>query len=199
MSWETAIALLPSGGDCRPAGRLRYGAAHGLRRGLHRLDDVHVAGAAAQVAFQASADLVLGRVWILLQEIRRGHDEAGRAVAALEAVLVPESLLQRVQLPVLGHALDCGELLAFGLDGEHGAALDGFSVHQDRASPALAGVAAYVSPGEADYISQVVHEQQPGLHLVLLPVTVDCGRDLVFHTLLLLNDLPRCPTLRPEH
>src|SRR5258708_16397751 len=127
MSWETAIALLPSGGAVRPAGRLRYGAAHGLRRRLHRLDDVHVARAAAQVAFQASADLVLGWVWILLQEIRRGHDEAGRAVPALEAVLVPESLLQRVQLPVLGHALDCGALPAFGLDGRHVAPLDGCS------------------------------------------------------------------------
>src|SRR5258708_29954516 len=199
MSWETAIALLPSGGDCRPAGRLRYGAAHGLRRRLHRLDDVHVARAAAKVAFQAPANLVFGWVWILLQEVGRGHDEARRAVAALQAMLVPKSLLQGVQLTVRGHALDRGELLAFGLDGEHGAALDGFSVHQDGASAALAGVAADVSPGEADYVSQVVHEQQPGLNLVLLPVTVDCGRDLVFHTLLLLNDLPRCATWRREN
>src|ERR1700694_3160975 len=183
------MALLPSRGDgglaCRLAWGPGLGAAHRLRGGLHRLDDVHVAGTAAQVAFQASANLVFGRVWILVQEIRGGHDETGCAVSALQAVLVPESLLERVQLTVFRHALDRREVPALGLDGEHGAAFNGLPVHQDRARAERARVTADVGADKADDVPQIVDEQQPGLDLMLLPVPVDGGCDLVFDTLLL--------------
>src|ERR1700682_4494488 len=168
-----AMTSAPSGGSAALA-HFGPGPVHRLRGRLNGLDDVHVAGATAKVAFQAT-NLILGRVRVLVQEVRRGHDEAGRAVAALKTMLVPKSLLQRVQLPILGHALDRGELLAFSLDGEHGAALDGVSVHQDRACTALTGVAADVGPSEADYVSRIVHAQQPGLDPMLLPVALSGG------------------------
>src|ERR1700730_1915601 len=178
----TAMASAPPRGGLTRG--LRLGAAHRLRRGLHRLDDVHVAGAPAEVAFEAPADLVLGRVRILLEQVRGGHDEAWRAVAALQAVLVPESLLKRVELAVLGHALDRREALALGLEREHGAALDRLAVHQDRAGAALACVAPDVGASQADHVPQVVHEQKPRLDLMLVVMTVDCRRHLLLHTLL---------------
>src|SRR5690242_6209750 len=122
-------------------GRLLSGrSAHRLGRGLDGLDDVHVAGAAAEVALEAPPDLLVVRVRVLREQVGRGHDEARRAVAALQAVLVPECLLDRVELAVLGHALDGGEVLALRLDGEERAALDGLAVDEDRARAALAGV-----------------------------------------------------------
>src|SRR5215467_14514383 len=91
-----AIALLPRHG-CRRSGWRRGRATHCPGRGLYCLDDVHITGAAAEVALQPLADLVLGGVRVLLQQVRSGHDEARGAVTALEAVLVPERLLDRVQ------------------------------------------------------------------------------------------------------
>src|SRR3984957_9130588 len=64
----------------------------------HRLDDVRVARAAAQVARQRPADVLLGRVRVLVQQLAGGHHHARRAEPALEAVLLPEALLERVQL-----------------------------------------------------------------------------------------------------
>src|SRR5438093_2874852 len=122
-------------------GLLARRAAHRLGGGLDGLDDVHVAGTPAEVAFESPPDLVFGRVRVLREQIRGGHDEARRAVAALQAVLVPERLLDRVQLAILGHALDRLQVLALRLDGEHRAALHGFAVDEDRARAALAGVA----------------------------------------------------------
>src|ERR1700686_681002 len=168
-----------------PLTGLGLGPAHRLRRGLDRLDDVHVSGTPAQVAFETPADLIFRRVWVLIEQICRGHDEAGRAVTALKAMLVPERLLQRMQLAVLRHPLDRREAFAFGLDGEHRAALDRLAVDQDRAGAALAGVTADVRAGEADHVAQVVHEQEPWFDLMLVLVSVDCRRDLVLHALLL--------------
>src|SRR5512134_320199 len=63
------------------------------RRVLNGLDDLHVAGAAADVAAERLANLGLGRPGVSAQEPRGGHDEAGRAVAALGAELLVEAAL----------------------------------------------------------------------------------------------------------
>src|SRR5437762_4916569 len=93
-------------------------------------------------------------------------------------MLVPEGLLDRVQLTIFGHALNRRQALALGLDRKHRAALDGFAVDQDRAGAALARVAADVSAGEPQVVAEVVHEQQARLDLMLVPAAVDGCRDL---------------------
>jgi len=107
-------------------------------------------------------------------------------------VLVPEGLLDRVQLAILGHALDRGQALALGLDGEHRAALHRLAVDVDRAGAALTCIAADVRPGEPEVVTEVMHEQEPGLDLMLVPAAVDGGRNLVFHAVLLLPSRRRC-------
>src|SRR5690242_19533507 len=90
----------------------------------HRLDDVLVAGAAAQVARQRPADLFLARVRVLVEQLLGGQHHPRRAEAALEPVLLPKALLKRVQLAGGGHALHGGDLVPVGLDGQHRARLD---------------------------------------------------------------------------
>src|ERR1700737_5550755 len=68
--------------------------------------DVLVTGAPAQIAFEAPADLFVGGIRIFPEQIVRRQDHARRAEAALQAVFVPEGLLQGVQLAVRGQPLD---------------------------------------------------------------------------------------------
>src|SRR4029077_15622155 len=143
------------------------GPVHHLRRRLDGLDDVHVAGASAKVALEALADFVLSRVWVLREQGGGGHAEARGAVAALKPVLVPEGLLQRMELTIPGHALDRCQLPALGLDREHRAALHRVAVDEDGARSALARVAADVSAGKAYDVPQVMHEQEARLGPVL--------------------------------
>src|SRR5215211_1817202 len=78
-----------------PVGRLaRRHLAGGV---LHGLDDVVVPGAAAEVPLQPRADLGLGRLWVPLEQLARRQDHPWRAEAALQPVLLPEALLERVQ------------------------------------------------------------------------------------------------------
>src|SRR6266567_392975 len=80
----TAIALLPARNraDGSRCGSLRLGGV------LDGLDDVHVAGAATDVAGDRPPDLVLGWIGVALEQ--RGADEhhSGRAEPALQAVLL---------------------------------------------------------------------------------------------------------------
>src|SRR5262249_61405880 len=68
----------------RPRSR-RYSARVELGGVFHRLDDFHVAGAAADVAAERCADVVLARMRIAPQQPRRRHDESPRAGAPLGA------------------------------------------------------------------------------------------------------------------
>src|SRR5580698_4025531 len=88
-------ALLFGGLRCRAA------PAHGAGAGSDRLDDVVIAGAAANVALELLADGVVVKVVALAaHHVDRGQDHAGRAIAALQAVVLAERLLHRVQRSV---------------------------------------------------------------------------------------------------
>src|SRR5581483_9179265 len=77
--------------------RLIPGGLHRGSRGLDGADDVDVAGADAEVAGESLADGGLVGVGLVAQQLERGDQDAGRAVAALEAVVLPERLMERVQ------------------------------------------------------------------------------------------------------
>src|SRR2546428_4422686 len=64
---------------------------------LDGLDDIVVAGAAAEVALEPVPDLALRRARVALDELSGRHDHARRAEAALQSVLLPEAVLDRVE------------------------------------------------------------------------------------------------------
>src|SRR5215510_2078262 len=95
--------------------------AHLLGRVLDGLDDVDVAGAAAEIPRDRLADLLLARILVSLEERDARHHHSRRAVAALQAVLLSEPLLHGMELAALLEVLDGPDLAAVGLHGEHGA------------------------------------------------------------------------------
>src|SRR2546426_11150070 len=134
--------------------------AHGLGALLDRLDDVLVAGAAAEVAVEPAADLLFGGGRVVLHQVDRAHHHARRAEAALQPVAVVEGHLHRVQLAVLRRqALDGGDLGAMHLCGQHVAGLHRLAIDVHGAGTALRRVAADVRAGEAQVLAQELDEQ----------------------------------------
>src|SRR4030095_2421465 len=129
-------------------------------------------GAAARVALEAEAALLLAHAGAALDQAEAGHDHPGRAEAALEAVVLAEGLLEGVEVPIPGQALDGGDLGPVGLDGQHRAGLDRLAVHHDRAGATRGRVAADIGPGEAQVLPEEVDEQQARLDLSLAPDAV---------------------------
>src|SRR5262249_55618601 len=126
---------------------------------LNGLDDVLITGAAAEIPGDAETDLVLARIWVLLEQAIGTHDHARRAVAALQPVHFAEAFLQRVQRAVgRGHAFDGEEIAALRLHGEHGAGFDRSAVEIDRAGAAMAGVAADMRAGQVQVFAQEMDE-----------------------------------------
>ena len=126
------------------------------RRLLHGFHDVLIAGAPAQVAGEAlrgyrprsdSADVSAARV--------RRQQHPGCAEAALQAVLIPEALLQRVQRAAWCQPLDGEDLVAVGLRREHRARLHRpDAVHDDNAAAAARGVAADVGTRQSAFFPE---------------------------------------------
>src|SRR5262245_56196325 len=101
-----------------PISILLSGLGHPAGRVFHRRHDVLVARASAEVALEADADLRVARMRILLEQIAGRHDHSRRAEAALQAVVLPEGLLQGVELSVFREALDGRDVRSVGLDRE---------------------------------------------------------------------------------
>src|SRR5262245_63976416 len=78
---------------------------HALGGGLNGFQDILVARAAAGVPGNRFADLWLGRVRVLGQEMIGREQQAWGAVATLQPVVIGEGLLERMQVAVLLEAL----------------------------------------------------------------------------------------------
>ena len=138
------------------------GGRHG-RGSSDRLHDVLVPRAAAQVPRNRHTDLLLRGRLVRLEEFVRGEDDAGSAVAELEAMVLLERLLDGMHLAMGGQPLNRQDLRAVCLDREHRAVLDRAAVHDDDARPAMARVASDVHAREPQLVPQEVDEERPRL------------------------------------
>src|SRR3979490_2036486 len=156
------------------------GVRHRLGARRDRLDDVLVAGAAAEIAFELFADGVVAEVVALaVDEIDRGHDHAGRAETALQAVMLAERLLHRMQRRAVGgEALDGLDLVPVSHDRERGAGFDRLAVEMHDAGAALRGVAADMGAGQPQILAQKLHQKRAGVDIGVDGIAVHDKRNL---------------------
>jgi len=147
--------------------------------------DVVVTGAAAEVTLQPKSDLPLARVGIAFQQLLGRHDHPRGTEAALQTMLIPEGLLQRMQRRALRQPFDGRDLRAIGLDREHGARLHGVPVELDGTRTAVAGIAPDVGSSQPGLFPDVIDQQRPRLDLVFVAGAIDRDRDPASHTHLL--------------
>ena len=132
-----------------------------------------IGGAAAEVAAHELGDVLVAGGVALLEQLDGGHDLPGRAVAALEGVVLDERLLHRVQLAVRREALDRRDLAALAGDGERQAGEHAAAVDPDGARAARALVAALLGAGEAEVLAQRVEQADARLELEDARLAVD--------------------------
>src|ERR1041384_3981437 len=90
-----------------------------LRGVLNGVDDVTVAGAAAEIALNAMCDLFARRLGVAIEKLDTAQDHARRTVTALKTVLLPEAFLHGMKFVAVGEPFDRGDLRAIALHGEH--------------------------------------------------------------------------------
>ena len=124
----------------------------------HRLDDLAVAGAAAEHAGERVSTSASVGCGLRAQQRRRRHQHARRADAALRRAVREERACSADSLP-LAQPFDGGDRAAFALAAGDEAGADRLAVEQHRAGAAIAGVAADLGAGQAELVAQ--HGRQP--------------------------------------
>src|SRR5262245_61381407 len=126
-----------------------------LRRTHHRIEDLVVVAAAAQIARQPARKLRARGIRTTLEEADRAHDEARHAERALESLSVDNGALNRMQRSVgARQALDRQHTSAAYGVGQHGARVARDVVDEDRARAALRAIAAEFRAGEAQLVAE---------------------------------------------
>lgn len=122
------------------------------------LDNLFVAGAAADVAADGVLDLLLGGLGVLGDERRTRHDHAGDAKTALHGTHGAKGVHKGLA-HVLGQALDGHDVAAGGKSGGQYACLDGRAVYMDGAGTAGALGAAVLSGMDVQVVAQVAEQR----------------------------------------
>src|SRR5262249_5432397 len=139
---------------------------------VHRGADALIGAAAADVG-HGVVDILIGRLRLLLQERRRGHDLPGLAVTALRDVERRPRLLDGVRARGR-ETLDGDDPIRrlHAADGKDAGAHD-LVVDVHRAGAALRDAAAILRAGQADLLADDPQERCVGLHLHVAYPAVD--------------------------
>src|SRR5262245_51976731 len=127
-------------------------------------------------------NLFARRIGIAIENLARGHNHSGCAVTALQAVMLPESLLHRVEIAIGGHTFNCRDIGAIRLDRQHRAGLYRLSVQQNCARPTARSLTADVCTSQPENVAQVMNEQQPRLDLGRMIGAINVDTDSLFHS-----------------
>jgi len=166
---------MAAGAGCpRPPGKLGpY-----FHRCFDGLENLLIAGAPAEIPREGFADLIAGRVRVLVEE-RLGRDEiAGRTVAALRGAEIGERFLQRVKPAVDGQSLDGRHAAPAAFDAEHEAGQDRPIVEQDRAGATFAQLAPVLGAAEVQILTQHLQQRLVRREGHLGGLVVDGQRDV---------------------
>jgi len=139
----------------------------------YRIDDILIPRAAADVAFDALADLRFGGLGIARQNLIGGENHPRGAEPALKSVFFPKLLLDGVEFSLRSEPFDGGDLSPVRLDGEDGAAFHGLSVKKNGARAANRGLTADVRSSKSRVVAQQMDQQGSGLDVEGADFAVD--------------------------
>ena len=120
----------------------------------HRLHNLLIPGAAAQVAADGLAYLRFSGTRNRIEQTLRGNQHSRCAVAALQAVRLAKAVLQHTQGAVMiGQAFDCGDCVAVCLHREHQARTHRIAIEHNGTRAADAVFATDVGAGEPQLVA----------------------------------------------
>lgn len=145
-----------------------------------RLHDWLVTGAAAEMAGQHLAHLVLARLQMLGEELRCGDKDAGRTETALQGMVTTEGFLQIIELAAgIGQSLNRDDRCALDLRGEQQTRAHGATIDQDGAGATDAVLAPDMGSGLMQHMTQQIRDLHARLglrrHAPAVEREFDCG------------------------
>ncbi len=141
--------------------------------GTNSLDDVLVAGAAAEVGRQHVKQIVIADVRLEFEHTDGKHQKARRAEPALKPVVIHEGLLHWMQLVAIGQALNRSDLFTVRLHSEHQAGTHRLTIDNHGARAADAVLTTDVGASLAAIFADCIGQSTPWLNGYRVIAAVD--------------------------
>src|SRR6516165_9213128 len=120
---------------------------------------------------------VAARLGMPLEQVLRGHQHSGRAIATLQCIAIAKGGLQIGDLAAIGQAFDRLDIRTVRLNREHQACPDDLAIYPNRASAAHAMLAADMRSGQMQVLAQKVREIEPRQNMCIDAFAGDIERD----------------------
>src|SRR5438045_7639553 len=95
-----------------------------------------IASATTEISFEPVTYFIARRIGIAIDDLTRRDDHSRRAIAALQAVLLPKTFLHRMQCAVGRESFDRRHVRSVSLDRKHRARLHRLSIDKHSARAA---------------------------------------------------------------
>jgi len=125
---------------------------------MDSVDYLLISRAPAKITSQPLANLLARGMWIVLQEVYRGHDHARSADAALCAPTFSESLLNGMQAGTSRDSLYGTYRSPRGMQSRYQAAINQEAIHDHRTRSALAFAASFFGARQLQVVSQHIEQ-----------------------------------------
>ena len=129
-----------------------------VARQLNRIEDLLIAGAAADVAAQPLLDLLTVCERICAQRSGRSHDHAGNAVTALAGARFVKGLLQDAEFAGFCQCLDRFNCRPLRFGDRQQTGLHQRTVDEDRAGAAFPGTATFLVAGQIEVVPDEIEQ-----------------------------------------
>jgi hypothetical protein len=158
-----------------------------IAAGLDGVDDVLIAGAAAEVSLDAVPNLVFAWIRVVVEQLLDRHDHARSAEPALQPVLVPKRFLDGVHVAIARHPFDRRDLQAVRLHREDRARLHRAPFEHHRASAAHRRLASDMRSRQLKIFTKKMNQKQARLDRPLILPAIHFHPNRLFH-----KTLPSC-------
>ena len=129
------------------------------------LNNLYIAGAAAEIARDRGPDLLLCGLRLLIQEGLSNHEHARDAKATLDCSILDERLLQGVKLHSLRQPLDCSHLSSTHVNRQSQAGANRPTVQKHGTDAALPDTAAVLCSGKGKILPNHLEKSSIWLEL----------------------------------
>ena len=138
-------------------------------------DDFIVAGTAAQISSQPVSDFMFRRIWVLIKECFRTHDETRGANTALERGVFKESILDRMQFVGFSKPFNGLDRFALSFYTQDEARIDESAVEDDAACPTVPVIASLFCTCKVEFIPEDLQQALPRFTEKFHRLTIDSG------------------------
>jgi hypothetical protein len=141
-----------------------------------------VTGTPTEITFQSMANFIFTGIAVIFKKIGTSHNHSRGTKTTLQTMFFLESFLQGMELTILAHAFNSGNISPIRLNRKHGTRFHRLAIHMDSACTTGTGITAHMGASQSQFFPDVINKKDTWIYRVIVGFSVYVYLDIVSHS-----------------